>query len=189
METMELENIYQPLYDTIYLPSALSEDRASGFILPLGQSTPVKYGFHVKTENDTNCYLSAMLDSPKTFLVDGIECYFVDDEGVISAKSKWYAESTIALFVGHKLKWQSSIAKCAALASIVNMDKEVLLSKGDFDELRAESKFKRPIEIRIMEMFKVEVTFSDWCMNRWENRTSPSKLCVYLNGFLQLPAQ
>jgi hypothetical protein len=177
----------QPQFDTIYLPAALAGNRCSGFVYPMGQSVPIRFGTHVKTENDTNVLQRAMLDASQTFLVEGIECYFVDDEGIIPAKSRWYVESTIGLVVGSKLHWQSPIAKCAAMAAIINMEKEVLLTKDDFEAFRTESKLQKPVEIRQQECFKVEATFTDWCMRRWENRTAPSKLCVYLNGMLGLP--
>jgi hypothetical protein len=185
--TIRMEEIYQPQFDTIYLPSALSGDHCSGFVYAYGQSVPVKYGSIVKTQHDTSVVQAGMLLAPQSFLCEGIECYFVDDEGIIPAKSRWYAESTIALFVGSKQKYQSPIAKCAAMCSIGQLEKDHLLSKTDFDELRAEMKLQKPVEIRQQEYFKVEATFSDWCMVRWENRTAPSKLCVYLNGLLRIP--
>jgi hypothetical protein len=185
--TIQMQEIYQPQFDTIYLPAGLAGNRCYGFVYTQGQSVPVKYGTHLKTENDTNLMRACMMPAPQSFLVEGIECYFVDDEGIIPAKSRWYAESTIKFFRGTRQEWQSPIAKCAAMASIGQLEKDHLLSKNDFDDLRAESKFVKPIEIRQQEMFKVEATFTDWCMDRWENRSAPSKLCVYLNGLLRLP--
>jgi hypothetical protein len=186
-QQIQMQEICQPQFDTIYLPSSLAGNHCTGFVYPQGQQVLLKYGIHVKTENDTNIVQPAMLPALQSFVIEGIECYFVDDEGIIPAKSRWYAESTLAVFVGSKLKWQGPIAKCAAMASIINMEKEALLSKEDFDELRAESKLQTPVEIRQQEYFKVEASFTDWCMARWENRTAPSKLCVFLNGLLRVP--
>src|SRR4029077_1471810 len=181
------QEIYQPQFDTIYLPSQLAGNRCMGFVYPQGHEVSIKYGTHVKTEKDTNILQASVLCAPQSFVVEGIECYFVDDEGIISAKSRWYAESSIAFIINAKMFYQSPIAKCAAMAAIWNLEKEVLLSKEQIDSLRVESKLQKPIEIRQQEYFKVEATFSDWCMSRWENRTAPSKLCVYLNGLLRIP--
>lgn len=184
---IQMREIAQPQFDTIYLPSQLDGHSARGFLYPLGMSVPVKYGSHVKTENDTNMIQQSTMPAPCSFLVEGIECYLVDDEGIIPAKSRWYAESNIAFFRSGKLEFQSPIAKCAGMAAITNMDKQSLITMEDFTQLRAESKLKTPVEVRQQECFSVKASFSDWCMNRWENRTAPSKLCVYLNGLLRQP--
>jgi hypothetical protein len=182
----ETETVYQPIYDTVYLPEALAGNRAHAFIYALGMSIPVKHGSKVKTYEDTNLLQQAMLDAPKSFLIESIDAYFVDDQGIIPANSRWYAETTIDFTLSMKVYWSSPLAKCV---STVGLFETGALTREELEERKREfqSKLELPVAIGRQQNFGVLLHFSEWCMARWADRSSPSKLCVFLNGMMTRP--
>jgi hypothetical protein len=188
-EGIQMQEIWQPIYDTIYLPESISHRTARGFVYPMGQQVHVRNGFHVKTDQDTNLVHPAMLDAPKSFRIDWIDAYFVDDQDIMHAKSRWYAETVLRFSLLPKQMWESPLAKCVAPVAILRQINDDLLSREDIESLAGTftSKFQKPIEILQQQAFSVEAEFSEWAMKRWTDRTSPVKLVVTLNGEMSIP--
>lgn len=181
------ELVTQPIYDTIYLPEAIVPGRslAHGFVLPLGLEVSVKNGKKIKTDVDTNLFCPGMLDAPKKHTVNAIECYFVGEEAILPADSRWYAESKIEFILSCKVMYEAPLAKCVAPAAIFDLKRDVLLTKEDFEALKKQFQTKLPQNILIesQENFQVRVYFSEWC--RWSSRSAPEKLVISLEGTLQ----
>lgn len=179
-----MEEVTLPVFDTLFLPSEVRNNRAHLFAVALGMMVNTKNGFQPKTENDTNLYCPGMLDAPRTMIVKSIDCHFVDEHGIIPATSRWYAETAIEFIVLQKPYWQSTLAKCVSTAALidaqVSLDKQ--LSVDDLLRLKEEHQtdFQTPVLIEQQAYFTVKVTFSEWC--KWVNGWHPEKLVCYLNG-------
>jgi hypothetical protein len=189
--SLDTEPLATPIYDTIYLPDSLFEARRGmAFVLPVGQAVKVKNGSHIKTFEDTNMLLAAMLDYPKSMLVRAIEAYFVDEQGIVPCSSRWYAEASLALNVSRKQHFEAPLAKCLNPAALIDLSlggmelltaQDLLLLKKEFQQ-----PLSIPVEIRSQESFEVTVAFSDWC--NWTRRSAPEKLVIMLCGELQVAA-
>jgi hypothetical protein len=182
-----VEEITAPVFDTLFLPFEVRNNRAHLFCVVLGLNHPTKDGPQPKNEHDTNLYRPGMLDARRCMVVKSIDCHFVDAHGILPASSRWYAETSLELLVNGKVYWTSTLAKCVSTAALFAgepFDVEQLLKL----EEKYQTYFETPILIGSEECFTVRVSFSEWCSWK-DDRFAPDKLVCYLNGQQRRPIQ
>lgn len=182
-----IETIDQPIYDTLYTLAPRSRsrrDRESLFVIPVGQCHETKTGLRVKTFEDTNMYIAAQLDMPKSFLVKHVRCALLGRR-LFPIDSRYYRDLWLRFEVCGKTMWEGPGWRCADPATMtVNPASWITLEPSDRSELIGV--LRRPLDPPVMiepQMpFSVRVTFGEAWFEAWYN--APDRLVVFLEGNL-----
>jgi hypothetical protein len=184
-----LQQIDQPLYDTLYTLAPRSRqrrDREKLFCIPFGQLHESKLGLRVKTFEDTNMLQSGCLDSPKSFIVRNIRVALLGRR-LFSGDSRYYRDLWVDLSVCAKRLWSGPAWRCLDPATmVVNPNAWLSLQSDDRTELirLLRKSIDPPIELRAQEPFDVTVTFGEAWFEAWY--AAPEKLVVLLEGLLSV---